>query len=266
MKLVTSLILLVLCGFGAHAQTITPQVLNAAGDHRQIGTSGIWVTDNVGEPFTETLSNNIGDVMITQGFIQPDVVTQAGFTLTPFIQHLLCMDKPDDAFISLSLASTIDSTKYKATYYWSPPEVCPTNDCSKIDTLKAGVYSVTVAISYSTNTGAVRFDTIPGTYVVNNASSPCVIHPFSGVSPNGDGKNDFFEIENIQEFPNNRVTIYNRWGGQLADIKGYDQTKEDKRWPTTDEASKLSSSTYFYIIELEPGKKPVKGWVELIKN
>ena len=32
------------------------------------------------------------------------------------------------------------------------------------------------------------------------------------VTPNGDGTNDVLIIGNIQDFPNNTVRIYNRWG------------------------------------------------------
>jgi hypothetical protein len=51
-------------GLALHAQQ---QVINAAGDHRQLGTSGVWISDNVGEPFTETIGPMNG-LMITQGF------------------------------------------------------------------------------------------------------------------------------------------------------------------------------------------------------
>ncbi|MDI1354626.1 MAG: gliding motility-associated C-terminal domain-containing protein [bacterium] len=268
MKLLLTFHLSLFCWIALQSQTISisPQVINAAGDHRAIGSSGIYLTDNVGEPFTETIYGNAGKFMITQGFIQPETVTQAGFTLNAIQQSLQCLDKEDDAFIALTLTSTIDTSKYRAKYFWTPSSVCPNNDCAKIDTLKPGAYSVMVRISYTTNVGVVRFDSIPRNFQIDQATQNCIIKVFSGISANNDGKNDFFSIENIKEFPNNRVTIYNRWGTQLADINGYDNEKPEKRWPSQEEADKLPSSTYFYIIELEKGKNPVKGWVELIKN
>ena len=44
------------------------------------------------------------------------------------------------------------------------------------------------------------------------------------VSPNGDGLHDFLEIENIEQFPENQVIIYDRWGGQVYSAKGYNNT------------------------------------------
>lgn len=245
--------------------TISPNVMNAAGGHRAIGTSGYWLTDNVGEPFTATLGNSGLNFMITQGFIQPEIVTPGGFSITSLHQDIQCLDKADDSYIALTLTTSV--TNYKVKYLWSPASVCPDNNCNRIDTLKAGPYSVKVAIDFTTNAGVAKVDTINLSFNIRNATQPCIIKPFSGVSPNSDGNNDFFTIENIKEFPKNHVSIFNRWGNLLFDVDGYDTTKEDKRWPNADALEKLPSSTYFYIIQLNDGASSViKGWVELIKN
>jgi len=39
------------------------------------------------------------------------------------------------------------------------------------------------------------------------------------VTPNGDGANDVFYISEIEQRPNNRLTIYNRWGNLVYDLK-----------------------------------------------
>lgn len=76
------------------------------------------------------------------------------------------------------------------------------------------------------------------------------------VSPNGDGKNDYFTIDNIHKYPNNTVEIYNRWGVKVYDtmnynsqgnvFKGYSEGRV-----TVDKNDKLPSGTYFYIITYE---------------
>ncbi|WP_415580131.1 gliding motility-associated C-terminal domain-containing protein, partial [Flavobacterium longum] len=87
---------------------------------------------------------------------------------------------------------------------------------------------------------------------------PCndiVIH--NAFSPNGDGLNEYFSIENIEQFecyPTNKVEIYNRWGVLVYDTKQYDNAANSFKGVsegrvTVSKASELPTGTYFYIIE-----------------
>jgi len=67
----------------------------------------------------------------------------------------------------------------------------------------------------------------------------------NGFSNNGDGKNDYWVIDNIQQFPNNVVEIYNRWGELLFHSDGY-TTPWDGKYKGKD----LPVGTYYYIIDL----------------
>jgi gliding motility-associated-like protein len=87
---------------------------------------------------------------------------------------------------------------------------------------------------------------------------------FNLVTPNNDGKNDKWIIEGLQEFPDHTVLLFNRWGQKIFESKNYD--KEGNSWPSADQVNKLTSSTYFYIIDLGKNAKPIRGWVEVIKN
>jgi gliding motility-associated-like protein len=51
-----------------------------------------------------------------------------------------------------------------------------------------------------------------------------VVH--QAISPNGDGINDFLVIENISQYPDNKLTIVNRSGQQVFETKGYDNTSK----------------------------------------
>jgi gliding motility-associated-like protein len=258
-------IFLFLSGSYAWAQnpSISPQVINSSGNYSQVGSSGIWITSNVGEPFTETIGSN--SVMVTQGFIQPEVISVGGFTMTPLINHLSCTNKNDGGII-LEILHPSPYTIVNETFLWKDSTLCPTNDCSSLKDLKAGTYDVKVIITYSNAVGVLKVDTVVPTapIVVNDPNTPCLVRVFTGITLNNDGTNDVFTIDNIDQFPNNRVLIFNRWGKQLADIKGYDNIT--KFWPEKDAADKLLPSTYFYVIELGDGSKVFKGWVELMKN
>jgi len=93
------------------------------------------------------------------------------------------------------------------------------------------------------------------------ASTDCDILAIvpEGFSPNGDGKNDFLVIDQVNEFPNNKLVIYNRWGGIVFEANGY-----SNNWDGTyqENGGDLPDGTYFYVFETGvDGKKPVKGYI-----
>ena len=80
------------------------------------------------------------------------------------------------------------------------------------------------------------------------------------VTPDGDGKNDYFIIDNINKYPNNKVEIYNRWGVKVFETNNYDPlgdgstnvfTGYSEGKVTVDRKKKLPSGTYYYILTYE---------------
>ncbi|MGG5506843.1 MULTISPECIES: gliding motility-associated C-terminal domain-containing protein [unclassified Myroides] len=80
------------------------------------------------------------------------------------------------------------------------------------------------------------------------------------VTPDGDGKNDYFIIDNIVKYPNNRVEIYNRWGVKVFETTNYDALGDgstnvfrgySEGKITVDRKKKLPSGTYYYIVTYE---------------
>lgn len=84
------------------------------------------------------------------------------------------------------------------------------------------------------------------------------ISPINLITPNGDDKNEFFEIPNIPhdncEYIFKNISIYNRWGSKV-----YESNNRLFKWT----AEKNPSGMYFYIIDLN--KKQIKGWIEIIR-
>ncbi len=76
-----------------------------------------------------------------------------------------------------------------------------------------------------------------------------------GFSPNGDGINDHWQIENIEYYPQNTVTIYNRWGDMVFTINDYDNQSNvfrgDANQKTKMGAGALPSGTYFFNIQID---------------
>lgn len=101
------------------------------------------------------------------------------------------------------------------------------------------------------------------------------------VTPDGDGMNDYFIIDNINKFPNNSVEIYNRWGVKVYETKNYDNLGDgsvnvfngySEGRVTVNKKEKLPTGTYFYIVNYEykdaQGSRMIKksGYLHLDTN
>ncbi len=85
------------------------------------------------------------------------------------------------------------------------------------------------------------------------------------VSPNGDGKNEFLFIENIDAYPECLVVIYDRWGTKVFEQKGYDN--REKVFSGNNNVlrkSELTEGTFYYVIRSE-GEKLGSGFIELMR-
>ncbi len=78
---------------------------------------------------------------------------------------------------------------------------------------------------------------------------------FNLVTPNGDGIHDFLKIENIEFYPDNRVSIFNRWGDQLFELTGYDNIQNVFSGISDRSSKELSDGTYYYVIDDGVGKR-----------
>ena len=111
-------------------------------------------------------------------------------------------------------------------------------------------------ISETNNTASIRVE-------ISNAGCPIFIP--QGLSPNGDGLNDIFNILGLYDiFINHKLQIYNRYGTMV--FEGDNNLKWDgsaNRGPNP-RSGKLPVGTYFYVLYLnEADYGPRSGWVYL---
>jgi len=82
---------------------------------------------------------------------------------------------------------------------------------------------------------------------------------YNALSPNADGVNDVFQIDGIEDYPNNSVKIFNRWGNTVYEMHGY-KNEWNGNWGRQGEL--LPDGTYFYLFDTGEGET-FSGFLEI---
>ena len=89
------------------------------------------------------------------------------------------------------------------------------------------------------------------------------LYPYNVITPNGDGKNEYFVIESVELYPNSRLVIFNRWGGIVLDKVGYQND-----WQGTERGRELASGVYYYELQLNEPRadlEQINGTISILR-
>ncbi|HET9506219.1 MAG TPA: gliding motility-associated C-terminal domain-containing protein [Hymenobacter sp.] len=82
-------------------------------------------------------------------------------------------------------------------------------------------------------------------------------------SPNSDNNDDTWQIDFIDQFPENTVTVFNRWGTKIFSATNYSRANE---WRGDINGQPAPFGTYYYVIVTKgPLGKAYTGWVQIIR-
>ena len=162
--------------------------------------------------------------------------------------------------IAILLPGEIDSTTFTATYAITAEDI----ENREVYNL-ALVTGITIKEESVTDESEVTV-ILPGVLDVTN------FEIFNGITPDGDGLNEYFQIVGIQDYPNNNVKIYNRWGVLVFERDGYGgRTGKENVFngisegrATVEKNKELPTGTYFYVITFptdNPGKSSYSGYL-----
>ncbi|ALI98414.1 gliding motility-associated C-terminal domain-containing protein [Rufibacter tibetensis] len=79
-------------------------------------------------------------------------------------------------------------------------------------------------------------------------------------SPNGDGSNDSWVLEGIEDYPRITIEVYNRWGQQVYTSRGYPSPWDGKR-----NGVDLPIGAYYYIIDPNNGRSKMTGPLTILR-
>jgi len=148
--------------------------------------------------------------------------------------------------------STTLSGSGGGTYSWNPGTWL--NDSTVANPVATPEVTTTYFLTVTSAKGCTDTDSVIVTVL------PKITIP-DGITPNGDGKNDTWVIDLIEEYPDAVVEIYNRWGVLLFHAEDY---KQD--WAGTYNGEDLPIGTYYYIIELNDEEtEPFTGPITVLR-
>jgi gliding motility-associated-like protein len=139
-------------------------------------------------------------------------------------------------------------------YTWSPATGLSSTNISNPIASPTQTTTYTVRV---TNTQGISTDVFVTVTVLEDYN----ITPNNVLSPDGDGVNDFWTIENLSSYPNNEVKIFDKAGRIIFNEKNYQNTWNGQLNGTT-----LHEGTYYYVINLGPGTRPKTGYITLFSN
>ncbi len=188
---------------------------------------------------SNTLTNGDNVVVVSDCYtLCTEVVTSSNTPLTilefPLTAGPDYSIKPGESVILLGATTAL-------TYSWGPsfglvnpdslqPIANPTQTTTYTLTATDGVCTLSEDVTVFVNSGLI----IPNLF-----------------TPNGDGNNDTWEIINISDYPDNDLTIYDRWGQLVYEAIGYNFAKA---WDGTRKNKPLPEGVYFYKLNLNSGK------------
>ena len=82
----------------------------------------------------------------------------------------------------------------------------------------------------------------------------CFVEVNNALTPNGDGRNEYFHIEGLDCFSNNTVEIYNRWGVLVFETSKYNNVDNvfegySRGRTTISQSEALPDGTYYYVLK-----------------
>lgn len=135
--------------------------------------------------------------------------------------------------------------------------------------------TVTVTVNATGNyMNSVNIDSsVPeDSFVLNNGAEawvePVCLVVYNEFTPDGDGKNDVFRIDCIENYPANMLQVFNRYGVMVYKTRGYMNNWDgvaNQNSPINGD-KKLPAGTYYYTLELNDGSGVTKsGWLYILR-
>jgi len=213
-----------------------------------------WI--NIANTNTTLLPIGITQTLLFSSIVQNGTCpsdTASGITI-----NVLPPPAPVDAGTDATIAAgqTIQlNGSGSGTPFWIP--VASLNNPATFNPVASPQTTTNYVLTITDSNGCLNADTVMIT-VTQTKFTGTVSSYFS---PNGDGINDNWFIEDILLFPKNEVHVYNIYGQEVYTKKGYTND-----WKGTFNGADLPDGTYYYVLTIETENIINKGSVDILRK
>jgi gliding motility-associated-like protein len=193
--------------------------------------------------YTVSLTNACGNFM--SGPVEVKVNSVSNYTVSP--NMMICPSNGEIAQLYATGGSW---------YSWHPGQGL--NDSTIANPIATPKASTTYTVTIRSNEGCEISTEVLVSVICDTLFVP------TGFSPDGNTVNDTYVIDGLSKYPGNILYIYNRWGNLVYKKRDYDNT-----WDGTSNVAgvylgqQLPNGTYYFILDLNDGKKPMQGYLTL---
>ena len=235
--------------------------------------SSVLATDNEGRP-TLILDCTTMDLIVTDvdAFTYLGQVTQGPNISSDqdifWANTIAFMDQLDTVWVSPSLNVSYDtlsvaSNFYQYQWYFNDEPIIGATDPQYITTQNGLYYAeVTLTGGCKSKSNFAFYDTFPLDKPIEDPSADTLIMP-NVFSPNNDGSGDFFEPIEISGYHVNEISVYNRWGSLVHQVRN-----PDFLWDGSTDHQYASEGVYYWVLDYQ-NKKGVlytkSGMVQLVR-
>lgn len=172
-------------------------------------------------------------------------------TQTSLIVISPSIDAGPDQYVDSGTVVTLQATGMLDSVLWSPSYLV---NYPNLFTIQTSPSATTTFMVQGFQSGCVVFDYVT-VYLTNVFKIP------NTFSPNDDGANDTWIIPGIENYPNNRMIIMNRFGDVLYESTAYNIVNA---WSGVRNGNVLPDGVYYYLLDLGNGSLK-KGTISIIR-
>jgi len=177
-------------------------------------------------------------------------------TITVTVFPINIISAGNDTTINLGESATLNGSGIGIPI-WSPAS--DLDNATILTPIATPNFTTTFTLTIQDNNNCLNFDTVIVT--INDTTTLSTAITITNLfTPNGDGYNDYWYIQNIENIIGNEVFVYNIYGALVYSQKNYTND-----WTGTYNGDPLPDGTYYYIVKVNESEKPLKGSLDILR-